>query len=251
MKNNFNHQIEILNGYREKYTKEITIGDHLIVQNRVRENFQNFDQDNEYDDKEKKGAVVGVMSSNSYDQTSNYAPYLSDTNENNDMPIVSNISQNELNELNELNDLNELNENNSEEDINISSNEQDNIISDDQYNSSNEQDSINSDEQYDEQDNISVDDQVLTDNFMNSEDNNSEVEKSSEEEKNEKKNLDEEQTNLIKIEVETFKNSNISNCNNCSIERKETFANNQQITGTCSDPFENLPGYEYGEYSSL
>jgi hypothetical protein len=35
------------------------------VQNRVRENFQNFDQDNEYDDKEKKGAVVGVMSSNS------------------------------------------------------------------------------------------------------------------------------------------------------------------------------------------
>ena len=39
MKNNYNYQIETLNGYREKYTKEITIGDHLMVQNRVRERY--------------------------------------------------------------------------------------------------------------------------------------------------------------------------------------------------------------------
>ena len=39
------------------------------------------------------------------------------------------------------------------------------------------------------------------------------------------------------------------NCNTC---KKETFQNNDKpITGTCKDPFENLPGYEYGEYSSL
>jgi len=39
------------------------------------------------------------------------------------------------------------------------------------------------------------------------------------------------------------------NCNTC---KRETFQNNDKsITGTCKDPFENLPGYEYGEYSSL
>jgi len=39
-------------------------------------------------------------------------------------------------------------------------------------------------------------------------------------------------------------------CNSCSI-LKENFQDSNYITGTCADTFESLPGYEFGDYSSL
>jgi hypothetical protein len=39
-------------------------------------------------------------------------------------------------------------------------------------------------------------------------------------------------------------------CNSCNI-LKENFEDSKYITGTCPDSFESLPGYEFGDYSSL